>query len=97
MASHEKAPRSDVCETIAEINPKIDFASDNWRGTSLSAIDLNSAYFGRANLRGANLIDTLLSNANLSSANLSGAEIGGADLGNADSSQTELHFPRRGS
>ncbi len=56
------AETKDILElaTIAGLNPKIDFAGGNWRGTSLSA----------------NLIETNLSNTNFSGAKVNEARFG---------------------
>ena len=76
---------------IAALDPKIDFAGGNLRGTTLSQIELSGANLCHANLRGADLTDADLSEANLRSAKLSGADLSGAYLENADLSDTDLH------
>jgi Pentapeptide repeats (8 copies) len=76
---------------IANLNPALDFAGANLRGTTLSAVDFSSAKLDRANFRGADLSDADLSDANLQKAKFSGADLSGAFLGNADLKGADLH------
>lgn len=76
---------------IANLNPALDFAGANLRGTTLSAVDFSSAKLDRANFRGADLSDADFSDANLQNAKFSGADLSGAFLGNADLKGADLH------
>lgn len=80
----------ELCE-IAKVNPKLDFAGSNLRGTTLRGLDLNRAQWSRVNLRGADLTDIDLSESNLQSAKLSGADLSGAYLSNANLKDTDFH------
>ena len=80
----------ELCE-IAELNPRLDFAGANLRGTTLRGLDLSGANWSRANLRGAELTDVDFSQGNLQGAKLSGADLSGAYLSNANLKNTDFH------
>ncbi|MDR9403403.1 MAG: pentapeptide repeat-containing protein [Halothece sp. Uz-M2-17] len=80
----------ELCE-IANLNPRLDFAGANLRGTTLRGLDLNGANWSRVNLRGAELTDVDLSQSNLQGAKLSGADLSGAYLSNANLKNTDFH------
>lgn len=80
----------ELCE-IANLNPNLDFAGANLRGTTLRGLDLNGANWSRVNLRGADLTDIDLSQGNLQGAKLSGADLSGAYLSNANLKEADFH------
>ena len=80
----------DLCE-IANLNPRLDFAGANLRGTILRGLDLSGANWSRVNLRGAELTDVDFSQGNLQGAKLSGADLSGAYLSNANLKNTDFH------
>ncbi|AFZ45326.1 pentapeptide repeat protein [Halothece sp. PCC 7418] len=80
----------ELCE-IADLNPRLDFAGANLRGTTLRGLDLNGANWSRVNLRGAELTDADLSQGNLQGAKLSGADLSGAYLSNANLKNSDFH------
>lgn len=89
----KNAPPQDfleLCE-IANLNPHLDFAGANLRGTTLRGLDLNGANWSRVNLRGADLTDIDLSQSNLQGAKLSGADLSGAYLSNANLKNADFH------
>jgi len=79
-----------LCE-IAQLNPNLDFAGANLRGTTLRGLDFSGANWSRVNLRGADLTDVDLSQGNLQGAKLSGADLSGAYLSNANLKETDFH------
>ncbi len=80
----------ELCK-IADLNPRLDFAGANLRGTTLRGLDLNGANWSRVNLRGAELTDVDFSQGNLQGAKLSGADLSGAYLSNANLKNTDFH------
>jgi len=84
---------SNFCELAAKagLDPMVDFAVANLRGTQLNGLNLSEAALQRANLRGAELNDTDLSDANLSEANLRGADLSGAYLNGVNLQAADLH------
>ncbi|NBD31588.1 MAG: pentapeptide repeat-containing protein [Cyanobacteria bacterium] len=80
----------ELCK-IADLNPRLDFAGANLRGTTLRGLDLNGANWSRVNLRGAELTDVDFSQGNLQGAKLSGADLSGAYLSNANLKHTDFH------
>ena len=80
----------ELCE-IAGLNPKLDFAGANLRGTTLRGLDLSGVNWSRVNLRGADLTDVDFSQGNLQGAKLSGADLSGAYLSNANLKETDFH------
>lgn len=80
----------ELCQ-MAELNPHLDFAGANLRGTTLRGLDVSGANWSRVNLRGADLTDIDVSEGNLQGAKLSGADLSGAYLSNANLRNADFH------
>ena len=90
LANKDSNEFLELCE-IAQLNPRLDFAGANLRGTTLRGLDLNGANWSRVNLRGAELTDVDFSQGNLQGAKLSGADLSGAYLSNANLKNADFH------
>lgn len=80
----------ELCQ-MADLNPRLDFAGANLRGTTLRGLDVSEANWSRVNLRGADLTDIDVSEGNLQGAKLSGADLSGAYLSNANLKNADFH------